>query len=285
MGDTVFGELNGHAVGIILKEVVRRAISVARRERIAFEATTKESYAGSMDDVFTSADTKAQAIYLRAFGECFPGCGVIAEEDAFRIESKNGCYFTIDPVDGTKAYVRRQSHGISTMVSMVENGEVVAAFIGDINTSEIFGYRPGSDKVHRITDLDSAEQLSSAPPTDTDIAQRFALLRDPPRHYSAMSQSLITRFMNYEVMGSSIGTWAARLWKGEVSALFLPEGYETPWDSTPVIGISKKLGYGFYRPTRNGWLAFNPELPQVPTKRLHDVLITHPALFANVNRS
>lgn len=284
MGEMVFGELTEHAVGIILKEVVRRAISVARRERIAFEATTKESYGGTMDDVFTSADTKAQAIYLRAFAECFPGCGVIAEEGAVTIEPKNGCYFTIDPVDGTKAYVRRQSHGISTMVSLVRGGEVVAVFIGDINTGEIFGYRPGSDKVHRITDLDSAEQLSAEPPTDTDLAKHHVLLRDPPSKYSEITQSLVTRFKNHEIMGSSIGTWAARLWKREVAALFLPEGYETPWDSTPVIGISKKLGYGFYRPTRNGWLEFEPELPKFPAQRLHDVLITHPALFANVNR-
>ena len=284
MGEMLFGELNGHAVGIILKELVRRAIGVARRERIAFEATTKESYAGTMDDVFTSADTKAQAIYLRAFEECFPACGVIAEEDSFTIETQNGCYFTIDPVDGTKAYVRRQSHGISTMVSLVVGGEVVAAFIGDINTGEIFGYRPGSDKVHRITDLDSAERLSAEPPAELDIGKCHALLRDPLKNYSEMTEGLVGRCKNYEIMGSSIGTWAARLWKREVSALFLTEGYETPWDSTPIIGISKKLGYAFYRSTRNGWQVFEPQLPKTPVKRVHDLLIMHPALFAQTFR-
>jgi len=53
-------ELNGHAVGIILKELVRRAMTIIRNERQVFEATAKMGHSGNMDDVFTSADTNAQ---------------------------------------------------------------------------------------------------------------------------------------------------------------------------------------------------------------------------------
>ena len=49
------GPLNGHSVGRILKEAVRRAATVIRAERLTFEAHTKQSYSGTMDDVFTSA--------------------------------------------------------------------------------------------------------------------------------------------------------------------------------------------------------------------------------------
>lgn len=271
-----FGSLTGHAIGRLMKETVRRAMMTIRRERLIFEATAKQGYSGNMDDVFTSADKKAQDIYIRAFDECFPDFGIIAEEDGYRKESRNGAYFTVDPLDGTKAYVRRQSHGVSTMVALVHEGAVIAAYVGDVNTLEIYGYRPGSAKVHRITDLDFSEHLNAKAPENRGLANSYALLREPARDYGSATRHILPKFKNHEVMGSSIGTWAARLWKGEVQALILPKGKETPWDSSPVIGISKKMGFEFHRPVAPGsewWKTFNPEVPTEVIDRSYDLLI------------
>lgn len=279
--DIKIGEINGHIVGRVLKETVRRAATVIRNETFIFEAHTKESYSGTMDDVFTSADRKAQDIYLRTFKECFPLCGVIAEEDSLTIEPTGGCtaYFTVDPLDGTKAYVRRQSHGVATMVSLVDEDKVQSAYIGDINTDEVYGYRPGSDKVFRITRLDSFEELSPGKKFES-LADMFVLLREPLEKHSLETQDLVKKFKNYEVMGSSIGTWMARLWKQELSALILPPGWETPWDSTPVTGISIKLGYVFLKPEKNEtgktvWVQYEPKLLRAMERREHDTLIIH----------
>ena len=35
-------------------------------------------------------------------------------------------------------FIRRQYHGIGTMVALVEAGRVVAAYVGDVNTQEIW---------------------------------------------------------------------------------------------------------------------------------------------------
>lgn len=277
------GQLNGHAVGRILKEAVRRAAAVIRSERLSFEAHIKRGYSGNMDDVFTSADKAAQEVYLRTITECFPGCGVIAEEEQLTIvaQSPITAYFTLDPLDGTKAFVRRQSHGIATMVALVDKGEVISAYIGDINSDEVYGYRPGSDKVHRITRLDSFETLSIDPASLPPLGGVHGLLRDPVPLYSPDAQKLAARFKSYEVMGSSIGTWAARLWKGEVGALLFTSGFETPWDSTPVIGISRKLGFAFLRCERGVWSAFDPALPKQPTPRACDMLVIHASYLEN----
>ena len=40
-------EINGHVVGIVLKELVRRAIVVARRQITTFEVGIKEGYGGN----------------------------------------------------------------------------------------------------------------------------------------------------------------------------------------------------------------------------------------------
>jgi fructose-1,6-bisphosphatase/inositol monophosphatase family enzyme len=139
---------------------VRRAAEI-RAQRLTFEAHVKKGYGGSMNDVFTSADKAAQEVYLRTFMECFPGCGVIGEEDSLSIPATAPvtAYFTVDPIDGTRAFIRRQSHGITTMVALVDQGEVISAYVGDISSDEVYGYRPGSKAVHRITRLDASRRL------------------------------------------------------------------------------------------------------------------------------
>lgn len=271
------GFVNGHAVGRILKEAVRRACVAIRNERDRFEAQSKLHYSGTMDDVVTSADLKAQEIYERTFRECFPDCGIIAEELGLVIAPKNGCtaYFTVDPLDGTKAYVRRQSHGVSTMVALVDCGRVIAAYVGDVNAEEVYGFRPGSDFVHRITRLDNFERLNDVEAWKRSVFETTALLRHPFEEHAPQTQAMIKRFRTYEVMGSSIGTWSARLWKGEVGALVLKPGYETPWDDTPVAGISRKLGFEYLRFENGSWATYEPELRTVTTAREHDVLIVH----------
>lgn len=283
--EIVLGEMNGHAVGIVLRELVRRATAVIRNERQVFEVTKKTSYAGvSEGDMLTSADRKAQEIYLKSLRECFPGIGVIAEEDSLFIKPTDalGTYFTVDPLDGTKAYVRRQSHGVGTMIALVQGMEILSAYIGDVNTQEIYGYRPGSSRVHRITAVNVSEELKHN--HNTPLTEQYVLLRDPERVYSPLSQRTILKsFKNVVVDGGSIGVWLARLWKGEVGGAILPPSWETPWDSMPIIGISKKLGYQFFRPSDEGteWLSFDPSPFQEKYKREHETLIVHPGdMFA-----
>lgn len=281
MTDTTLniGDLNGHAVGRILKEAVRRASTTIANQRTHFEATTKAGYAGDMDDVFTSADISAQEVYLRTFRECFPECGVIAEEDALTLSATPpvSAYFTVDPLDGTKAFVRRQSHGVATMVAMVADGKVIAAYIGDINTDEVYGYRPGSEHVHRITRLDTFEPLAPAAGDRKPLASATGLLRDPATDYAQEAQDLIAALKTHQIMGASIGTWMARLWKREIDLLIIPGAFETPWDSTPIQGITEKLGYAYLRHEEGAWRRFEPALVTTTTKRPYDIVICPPA--------
>lgn len=272
------GAINGHIVGRILKETVRRATVVIRNERAVFEIQKKKGYSGKMDDVFSSADTKTQEIYLQMIRECFPNCGVVAEEKRLKINPKNGCtaYFTVDPLDGTKAYIRRQSHGVGTMIALVGKGEVISAYIGDINTEEFFGYRPGSNSVHRITKLDTIEKLEYV--ESLEGRNPFALLREVPNRYHPDTRRIIENSFggDYGIDGGSIGTWMARLWKREVRAVFLDAGVETPWDATPIIGISLKLGYKFLKNDISGKLQeYSPRLSKIIYKRDHDTIVIH----------
>lgn len=268
--------INGPLMGLALKELVRRAIIIARRQRTSFEINNKLGYGGTMDDVFTTADTLAQESYVKLLTECYPDIGIIGEEDSLVIEGNSGLrrYFTIDPIDGTKAYIRRQSHGIGSMIALVTNETVESAYIGDINSQEIFGYRPGSHSAWRITDWETYERLENNPPS-TEPDKLYLLLREREQIYGELSRETISLFKSVSIDGGSIGIWSARLWKGEVGGLLLNASWETPWDSSPVIGISKKLGYLFFEATERGWRRYEPIVSQSKYWRNHDTLIIH----------
>lgn len=272
-------KLNEHSIGIVLKELVRRALSVIRNERFAFEATAKNGYGDQdMNDLFTSADTKAQAIYEKSLRECFPDFGIIGEEKLNKSCDLNDrdIYFTVDPLDGTRAFVRKQSHGISTMIALVVDGEVISAWIGDVNTLEIYGYRPNTDSVHRISSLEVSQRLNSIN-RNIEIKDSFLLARNFPKNVSELENKTISFFKDIHIDGGSIGTWFSRLWKGEMNALLVDPAFETPWDSTPIYGISKKLGFVFLKPDESGekWIEFDPGLTKEIYKREHAVLVIH----------
>ena len=281
MSQIYAGAINGPLVGIVVKEIVRRAMVAIRNRRMAFEVSCKDGYdGGNMNDVFTNADTAAQAIYLHLLRECFPHCGIVAEEGALSIPGSDGCtaYFTVDPLDGTKAFIRRQTHGVGTMIALVESGAVTCAFIGDINAEVVYYFRPDSPKAYQVSRLDVAEELTYHTPLVPGEA--YALLREPPQNYLTDVSGLVgdrTIFKSYNIDTGSIGVWAARLWRREVQALFLPPGWETPWDSSPVIGISQKLGYVFLEPSRycNGWDPYQPLLAPEKYWRPHCTMIVH----------
>ncbi|MFA6338738.1 MAG: inositol monophosphatase family protein [Candidatus Paceibacterota bacterium] len=251
-----YGDLNVHLIGIVMKGVVERAISIIKRECLRFTFKEKATDYKSDKDYVTSADHAAQKIYVKLLRECFPTFGIIAEEDGLIIpctENLFDAYFTIDPLDGTKAFMRRQSEGVGTMLGLIINGKVAASFIGDVMTEEIYCYRPESNKVHRILELgkfEPGEVLSINP--EKKLSEQFVLLRKAPDSHSLFVQQLTKKqnkgglFKGINVMAGSVGITTAKLWKSEIGAVIWTPGITTSWDLTPVFGISEKLGFEFY---------------------------------------
>mgnify|MGYP003914048637 CR=1 FL=1 len=273
-------EVNGPMMGIFLKELVRRAMTEIRNQRLSFQATTKMGYSGSMDDVFTTADTNAQAIFEKSIQEALPGVGLIGEE-GLNIPCTipgHDIYVTIDPLDGTKAFVRRQSHGVATMAALVVDGEIVSAWIGDINTREIFGFRPGGTKVHRISEFEISESLSDLD-RNIPLKEGYVLLRESLEASPNVIRNTVHRFKKYHIDGGSIGTWFCRLWKGEYIAVITDPGTETPWDASPFIGISKRLGFVFLRSTNEGtWEQYEPLVAKESYSRDYYTMVVHSSM-------
>lgn len=272
--------LNPHIVGIVMKEAVRRAIGVIRAERTTFESKIKMGYGGTMNDVVTSADIAAQAVYIQILQECFPEVGIIAEEDELSIIGTSTCqnmYFTVDPLDGTRAFARKQSDGVGTMIALVYEGSVIGACIGNVFTQELFYFRPESSHVHRIFDSDKSERLVVS---DKKVQDTVLLLQTMPKNYTKGGRVYIegNMFKDCVVIGGSIGVTFTRLWTGEVGGIVLRGTLQTPWDCAPVFGISQKMGFQTFEIQEDGTLTpytFNSVI-QIQ-KQVRDILIINPS--------
>lgn len=284
------GMVNGHIMGIVMKELMRRALGTARYLRDTREIDTKASK-DEREDFVTTADKAAQAIYVKGFRECFPGVGLVAEEEEEKGKGSlyepctipgRDIYLTIDGIDGTRAYIRNQSHAIGTQIALVENGQVISAWVGDINTREIYGFRPGSKKAHRLADDREPAKLNIDP--DCPLAEQYLMLREDPRYFGIPAIDKMNRklnkkglFKNIDIQGGSIGIMMARLWKGEVGATILEKGTVNPWDIAPVVGISQHLGFVtlIFSPMTNQFETFEPLLKDKPCEWNHHTLMVH----------
>jgi len=279
---TDYGQLNGHSVGTLMKEAVRRAIVAIRGQRFTFEATAKSIRADGGLDFVTTADHAAQAVFVELLREWFPSFGIVAEEDALAVpctHPSHDLWFTVDPLDGTQAFIRRQSHGIGTMIALVCDGVVQAACVGDVMTQEVYATRPGASHAHRISEFGFAERL--AVDGERPLATQWLLLRDRIHRYSELVHALADEqeglFASVETSAGSIGIAMARLWKGEVGAMVLgPIPLATPWDLYPIVALCDRMGFVFRAINQD--LTLTPWVPRIAASGCpipHETLVVH----------
>ncbi|MFA7194034.1 MAG: inositol monophosphatase family protein [Candidatus Paceibacterota bacterium] len=258
-----------------LIQIVRGAVDIIRNEAAIFTANAKENDR-KKDDIVTSADFNAQNHYEKQLGENFPEYGIIGEE-GLRKPGEN--YFTVDPLDGTKAFARLQAFGVSTLLAMVEKGEVVAAFVGDVNTNDVYGFTPEDEKPFRIRFGVETPLKVIAKDLHNQYAVLHSGLHDHPEKIQRIVQAHANGgcFKNFEVMGGSAGTLSARLWTGEIGAIVFDAPYETPWDATPLLGMNKKLGFVHIVIDKENGTAkiVEPELIREPRDKDYCEIIVH----------
>jgi histidinol phosphatase-like enzyme (inositol monophosphatase family) len=88
-------------------------------QRKGISAETKDD-----DSPVTAADKACEKMLVEAIGQQFPGDGILGEEGAQK-ETSNGRRWIIDPIDGTRDYVR----GLplwAVLIGLEQDGEIVA---------------------------------------------------------------------------------------------------------------------------------------------------------------
>jgi len=103
--------------------------------RGGFEVTIKPD-----DTPVTQADREAEEAIVAALGRAFPEWGFLGEE--FGAKGATDVRWIIDPIDGTKNFVRRIPIW-ATLLALEAHGEIVAGVIHNPVTGELYAARKG----------------------------------------------------------------------------------------------------------------------------------------------
>lgn len=260
----------------LVRYIVKAAMRTVREGRRSFRAEIKPNE-DKRYDVVTNVDHEVQAYLCAQLTRMFPGVGIIGEEGLSVPPSEpGGPYWTVDPVDGTVVFSRKASHGFAVMLALVDNGEVIAAFIGDVMGQVLYWFAPGTDPVCEDLVLGTSHPLAGPWPEANAAALLFG---SDPANYHATLRFLCDpsqAFDGFEIDRGSIGLRAARLWNGEASGLVIRTNRKwTPWDDAPVIGFCRRLGFRFLKFEPIYLEPFEPALVTEPTLCPHHVLIVH----------
>lgn len=275
---------NTQNLGLFMRIAAEGAIQIARSEAMNFERIPKVHYNGVDEDLATSADLKAQAYIKKLAEEHFPNEHFVGEEGENH-EPFSGPRFVCDPVDGTKAYGRGQSTGVATMIAHVDDDEVDAVCVGDVNTGEIYQYAP--DHVPTRTRFG---QISRLPTTwNLPLSAQYVLLNRPADDLPGNIRLMIREkhggvFKDMEVTSGSIGILVARLWKQEVAMVVIGPSHDTPWDVAPIVGMNRVLGIKHIRVDRDTGHAelFEAHVPLKVKKKDFIEVLTHETYASEV---
>jgi len=139
-------------------EAARDAGSIALRYyRDGFDVTVKADLTP-----VTQADREAEQAIVAILGRAFPDVGVLGEEFGSRGSAERR--WIIDPIDGTKNFVRRIPVW-ATLIALEDDGEIVAGVISNPATGDLFTARRGGGAQHngariRVSDVGDLAQAS-----------------------------------------------------------------------------------------------------------------------------
>ena len=103
--------------------------------RSGLEVTAKAD-----DSTVTEADRRGEALILEALARAFPGVPVISEEHASEFGTPDAIgprFFLVDPLDGTKAFVRGDPH-FTVNIGLIEDGHPVAGAVAAPASGELW---------------------------------------------------------------------------------------------------------------------------------------------------
>lgn len=133
----------GEALAVITEEAARLILPLYRS---GLEVTRKAD-----ESPVTVADQRAETLILERLASQFPDIETVSEEHA----SEHGVpraipsrFFLVDPLDGTKAFVRGADH-FTVNIALVENGAPVAGAVCQPVTGEVW-FTSGGGALKRL---------------------------------------------------------------------------------------------------------------------------------------
>ncbi|MFB3921343.1 MAG: inositol monophosphatase [Terriglobia bacterium] len=217
-------------------DIACRIAAEAGRQALEHQARGFESETKSDLSPVTTADRANEELICRRLEEAFPDDGVLGEEGAMR-ESRNGRRWLIDPIDGTRDFVR----GIPTwgvMLALEAEGEVVAGAVNLAALGELYSAARGLGAFRNDACIHAA--AAKAPDQAVVCLTSFTNVRNQP--FAARLIPWFEKFWAVRSMGGCMDAMA--VCSGRADAWIEVEA--KAWDLAPLKIIAEEAGVRFF---------------------------------------
>ncbi len=209
-------------------DIARRAGALAlkiREGNIGIESKSDES-------PVTIADRACEKLIVEALQQAFPSDGLLGEEGANR-ESTNGRRWIIDPIDGTRDFIRG-TRAWSVLLGLEEQGQVVAGFAYFPATGEMFSAARGEGAFH-----DGRRIHASTISTKTEALICCNGLGYMHRYpFAPHLLDWLSEFWTVRSMGGCLDAMLVAAGNADVWL----EAQAKPWDLAPLKIIAEEAG-------------------------------------------
>jgi fructose-1,6-bisphosphatase/inositol monophosphatase family enzyme len=221
---------------------LERELQAARRAAIEAAELAKQIYARGItaeakpdESPVTIADRECERLLEQVLLSEFPEDGLLGEEGALR-ESRSGRRWIIDPIDGTRDFIRGNRHW-AVLIGLEEDGRVLAGVCHMPGYGETYAAARGAG-----ADCNGRRLQASS---ITDIRNAVVCLDGfNSLHASPIAEGLLAW------LGQC---WAVRSWGGAPDAMLVASGQAdvwicmkaAPWDLAPMKVIAEEAGVRF----------------------------------------
>ena len=217
-------------------EVALQASKSAGEVALVYQAEGLSPEIKSDDSPVTFADRECERLIAQVLQEAFPEDGLFGEEGS-RKDSRNGRRWIIDPIDGTRDFIR----GLPlwcTMIALEEHGEVKAGVVHFPPLNQTYWASRGGGAFRNGSALEASRICSLA--------------------NAVLSLNGINR-MHRQPLGADVLAWAAQFWSvrslgGTLDAMLVAAGeadvwieasHVAPWDLAAPQVILEEAGAVF----------------------------------------
>lgn len=240
--------LNEHSSARLIKLELQKVQKLIIHKRFGFVVNAK-----GRDDIQTDADTSVEALIADFVDECYGVySGIIGEEKIRRKpRGRSRSWKIVDPLDGTKAFARNESYGISSLLSIYEGNEVTSSYIMNPYTDELFYFRAKSPNTWHFFKDEAPQQIVR--PEPKPLSKCIIGLRSDVRIYSPFIQDLT---LPVEVGGiikdsrgysGSFALMIMDLVRGIIQQAIVKPGPQKPWDCAAPWSFMNRFGIKAYR--------------------------------------
>ncbi len=217
-------------------ETARRAAERSAELALRYQTTGISAENKPDDSPVTIADKECEKLIAKLLEESFPDDGILGEEGS-RKESKNGRRWIIDPIDGTRDFVRGNPLW-SVLIALEKDGVVEAGVVHlPLMGNTCWGSRGGgsfrNDMRLRVSSIDKPENA---------VISINSLNRIEDASLLHKMTSLLSSFWAFRCLGGTPD--AMMLAAGRMDVWIEPK--VAPWDMAAAQVILEEAGAKFF---------------------------------------